>query len=496
MKFDSKVQRRQALPRLLAVALSSALLTGAASADPIPNPTVVGPIAAPVLPHDPSRNYPFYATDKPINKKGYVEEEYFFEGVAKRYDTPAGQTGTVISAGNAYRTRMLVRKPINDKKFNGAVIVEWLNVTAGGNDDNDWFASHEHIMDAGYAYVGVSVQRVGVDYLKTWSPGRYSALDVTKGGAVVDDSLSYDIYSQAGKALSDPKGVDPLKGLRKQRIMLADGESQSAGRLAIYINSIMSRGDKAYDAVVLHSTTTVIRPDSNTKVMLLNSEYDATGVTADRVQPDSKVLRVWEVAGTSHYDWDFQSSRLTLQMRDQGVSAAQVAQCTVPQQFTRTHFRYVLNKAYDHVLEWVRNRTLPPIAPRLTVAGYGTSPFGRPVILARDSFGIAQGGIRLPDVAVPTALNHGENTLASGTGNCALYGHWIPFSAETLDQLYRNNSVYVGKVVDNVRENIRHGYINKDDGRRLVTDAEESEIGDGEKRDHSYPDLSHDPDFN
>src|SRR5438046_1096743 len=124
----------RAISSLFAVGAAVALAPTAAHADPVPNPSITGPIPAPVLPHDVSRNYPFFATDKAINKKGYVEEEYFFEGMANRYNTPAGQTGTVISTGNPYRTRMLVRKPIDDKKFNGVVIVEWLNVTAGGSD--------------------------------------------------------------------------------------------------------------------------------------------------------------------------------------------------------------------------------------------------------------------------------------------------------------------------------------------------------------------------
>ena len=486
----------RAVPAIFALVAAVVLAPTAAHADPVPNPSITGPIPAPVLPHDVSRNYPFFATDKPINKKGYVEEEYFFEGVAKRYNTPTGQTGTVISSGHPYRTRMLVRKPIDDKKFNGVVLVDWLNVTAGGSDDNDWYATHEHLMAEGYAYVGVSVQRVGVDYTRNWSPLRYSALDVTNGGTINDDSLSYDIFSQAGQALRDPVGIDPLKGLRKKRIVIGDGESQSAGRLVTYVNAVMARGDKAYDAIVLHSATAVVRPDSMTKVMLVNSEYDAEGVTADRVQPDTKVFRVWEVAGTSHFDWDMFRSRLTLQMRDQGVSAAALATCVEPQNFTRTHFGYVLGRAYDHVAEWVRSGAQPPIAPRLTVLGYGTSEWGRPVILARDAFKIAQGGIRLPDVAVPTALNHGDNRLATGTGNCQLYGHWIPFSAYQIDQLYRNNADYVHRVVDNVRANVRHGYISKAAARELIREAKEAEIGDGKKKNDPYVDIDNDPDFN
>jgi hypothetical protein len=53
--------------------------------------------------------------------------------------------------------------------------------------------SQDHLVRAGYAYVGVSAQRVGVQVppggLTAWSPGRYGSLDVTDNGTITDDSL-------------------------------------------------------------------------------------------------------------------------------------------------------------------------------------------------------------------------------------------------------------------------------------------------------------------
>ena len=80
------------------------------------------------------------------------------------------------------------------------VLVEWVNVTSGYNLDVHWQASREYLTRHGYAYVGVSAQRVGVQQapygLTVWSPTRYGTLDVTAGGTITDDSLSYDIFSQ------------------------------------------------------------------------------------------------------------------------------------------------------------------------------------------------------------------------------------------------------------------------------------------------------------
>src|ERR1700733_243365 len=109
------VARAHAPAGLLRASLLALAITASfgASADVVPNPKVTGPIPASVLPQDPSHDYPFFATDKAINQQGYTEEEFFFEGTANRYDTPTGQTGTIIDGGHPYRTRMVVRRPLD-----------------------------------------------------------------------------------------------------------------------------------------------------------------------------------------------------------------------------------------------------------------------------------------------------------------------------------------------------------------------------------------------
>jgi hypothetical protein len=180
-----------------AILTVAVLLLQSDAAAAVPNPTISGPIPA-VSPGDPSRNYPFLATDVNLAQYGYVEEEYFMSGTANQYTTPAGATGAIISTGNPYKTRLLVRRPTSAAAFNGTVIVEWYNVTNGFDVEPDWFQSHTYMLEHGYVWIGVSAQRVGVNYLQAWSPaGRYATLDVTAGGTINDDSLCYDIYSQA-----------------------------------------------------------------------------------------------------------------------------------------------------------------------------------------------------------------------------------------------------------------------------------------------------------
>ena len=62
-----------------------------------------------------------------------------------------------------YATRIVVVRPTNPSKFNGTVVVEWLNVSAGADASPDWNAVHRELIRSGYAYVGVSAQKVGVE---------------------------------------------------------------------------------------------------------------------------------------------------------------------------------------------------------------------------------------------------------------------------------------------------------------------------------------------
>src|SRR4051812_3246521 len=208
----------------------------------VPAPAVSGPIANTTPLGDPAHGYPFLATDVDLAKAGYIEEEYRISGQASRYTISGNNTATVLSTNSPYSTRIVVRRPTSAAKFNGVVIAEWTNVTNNWDQEVDWFQTHEHLLQQGYAWVGVDAQRAGVHSatgLKLWSPTRYGALDLTVGNTINDDSLSYDVFSQAVKAVRAPAGLDPLGALPAPEYVVATGHSQSATRLRTYYNSIL-----------------------------------------------------------------------------------------------------------------------------------------------------------------------------------------------------------------------------------------------------------------
>jgi len=458
-----------ALARLLCCAAATlAFCIGTALAQ-VPNP-VVTPVPSTVPAGDPSRDYIFFASNH-LADAGYVEEEFFIEGTANRYLTPALTTGTVISSGHPYKSRIVVRRPSDPRKFNGTVLVEWNNVTNGFDADNTWFFAWDHILRAGYVWVGVSAQNVGVSRLRTWNPVRYGTLDVTVGGTITGDALSYDVFSQAGQAIKWPQGVDPLHGLHPQWVV-AMGESQSASRLSTYANSIQPLAD-VYDGILLLSSLgNRIRTDLDVPLFKVLTEWDVTGANEANVrQPDTSMLVTWEVAGTSHVDKHLRASREPLELRDNGVSseALLAPTCGVTSIGTNSPMHYVMASALDKLVEWLDERRPPPSSPRIEI-----SQFGSPSLAARDEFGIAKGGIRLSEVEVPTEYNNGTNT---GPGACNRWGYSLPFPQQLLDELYRNHGQYVSRVSQVNDANVRAGYILRVDAQASTMTAAHSEVG-------------------
>ena len=195
---------------------------------------LVGPVEGPV---------PTSIGDVDLAAVGYVEEEYLCSGVATSYEgepTEDGRWTATPAATAPFTTRFVVKRP-SPGAFNGAVVVEWLNVSGGGDGSPDWMFLHREITRAGMAYVCVSAQKVGIDggqslrpggsHLKAIAPDRYATLDHP------GDAYAYDLYTQVGRVVRGDLGRGVLGALVPTRL-LAIGESQSASFLVTYVNGI------------------------------------------------------------------------------------------------------------------------------------------------------------------------------------------------------------------------------------------------------------------
>ncbi len=442
----------------------------------VPDATIYGPIEADPPGH-PSKNSIYSASAIDLAEHNYVEEEYFIEGTANRYSAEGLETGAILESGHPYRTRLIVRRPQTDVDFNGVVLVEWINVTGGPDKDIDWWQSGAHWMRNGYAYVVVSAQQMGIDTMQDWSPERYGSLDTTDGGTVSGDASSFDIFAAVGKAInregeeSGAGSVNMLPGLYAEQI-IATGHSQSASRLATYINNIHPL-DPVFDGFMVHGGGGLIRDDQPIKVFKIMAETDMAR-RAGSPQPDSDNFRQWEVAGTSHVDVPFEVEYAKVRNLRDGLPIDGVtprdSDCELPP-YSHVPFRDVMNAAYEHLVRWIREDVPPPVADRIRVRRALPE-----VEFARDEYGNVLGGIRLAEHAVPTARNTGLN---SGTSNrfCFLYGSHEPFDQETLNLLYPDHDHYVDRVEEAVEGNLEAGYILPYAAERTIREARQRDLG-------------------
>ena len=215
-----------------------------------------------------------------------------------------------------FATRLLVRRPADTARFDGTVVLEWLNVSGGIDLDPVWAQSYTEIIRAGNVWIGVSAQRVGVNApplmpgfsepLELWDPERYGSL------AVPDDDLSYGIFTAAARVV---RGGDVTAGVPVATIV-AGGASQSANRLVTYVNAVHPV-EGAVDAFLIHGRVgtsspllaagvvmpdpLALRTDLRAPVLVLESEFDVLRSWQAR-QPDAEHFRLWEVAGSTHQD--------------------------------------------------------------------------------------------------------------------------------------------------------------------------------------------------
>jgi hypothetical protein len=460
---------------LCALALG-AMSFPAAAASPLPAGRITTPTPT-VEPVTARGSTPLSASPIDLGAAGYQEQEYYLSGTARRYVFPDRmKDAVVVDDGHRFKTRIMVRRPSDPARFNGTVVVEWQNVTLGQDIDFNWATSHDYLMRNGYAYVSVSAQRVGVDDMKAWNKDRYGDLNVTapdtdpKDPLGTGDVLSWDIFSQAVKAIRAPGAVDLLPGMTP-RYIIATGESQGGRRLTQYYNSIdplhrLVDGMVFYDPG--HNTWSLLRTDNPTKLISVGAEVHSDGRPA---VPDSQYTRRWEIAGTSHLShWDMLYVD-AMTTRDMGLSVDGKPVKTI-QDMIRGCGHYpvwsavpahkVLNSAFDHVNRWVAAPIEVPPGKPLEREADGKS-------LRHTPDGKTFGGIQLAEFVYPTAYNLGY--LNPGPGFCRNGGHHRFYTAEELGKMYPDREAYIAGVAKLTVENVRAGYILSDDAVETIAAA-------------------------
>jgi hypothetical protein len=523
MAWFSQSTRRQR--RVLIFSLIGLVVSSTAALASVPTPTVSVPPAG-------TKGFPFLTSSIDLASFGYTEKEFLISGDAQAFvnSGPLGNDGVWnVSPGAiaSYTTRLLVRVPIDPERFNGTVVVEWLNVTGGIDTAPDFDYAHVELLREGYAWVGVTAQFVGAAFLPFFDPERYASISHP------GDSWSYDIFSQAGMAIlhGHPRPLGHLTPL--VRTVLATGESQSAFRLFTYYNAIQPLAH-VYQGLLIHSTgsgsalsqsfaggigsvriptppnvpatpdiavppTAFIRVDLQQPVLFLNTETDITVLGAGfsvHNQPDSRTFRMWEVAGTTHAD--------AYLLQQAGADAARSGLAVPPFNCGDPPINvgpgtFATRAAVHALARWTREPELRPSSgPRFSVQIL-SAPNPAAVIDRDPATGNAIGGIRLPQLAVPIETLTGIRPPAAvqGNPNCVLFGATSPWDggadpwdgkagldpapnpAPSLVALYGTKHEYIERYKKAAEQSVDRGFLLHDDRDEMIDLAEAANVPDG-----------------
>ncbi len=456
---------------------------------------------------------------------GYVEEEFFVEGRATLFNyahnPPLGPTDLeAIDADVPYTTRLIVRRPADPAAFNGTVVIEWWNSTAGFDGAPVWDQSAEYFARSGIAYVGVTNSTTAIAFLAggcrvfgVLPPScgsRYATLSLPENG------LAWEMMSQIANLLKSNDPQNPLpQAYRVERLFHA-GESQQAGSVITYASAFhldevndgyfiqsnvharpINFGPRCADAGVPAfpaCTPRLVYPDSLVRTdlpvpvyqVITQTDFETLNFNVLGRQPDTPSFRYFEVAGAGHNvvhkDIELIPAGLlgpdALGLEDLCANAMNT---TADGPVFASH---VLNALWARMETHADFRSFYQIVNRQLPAGQVMDQVDG--VLQRDAQGNVTGGVRLPALGAPTATYLSTNVadpdlppalLAIGNLACRLSGSVVPFDQATLDALYPNPVTYLVKVRASVDALLRQGLLLPEDAAAVMSEAARASTG-------------------
>jgi len=391
-------------------------------------------------------------------KFNYEAKEYFISGTT--------------SSGTPYKTRIVIRKPKDNARFNGLILAESMHPSG-----NPWVF---HFTQTYAMTSGV----IGLEILTTTPAGLAAANEARYKDLAVPNGAANDILAQVGALIKSDHKDNPLSGLAVSglavRKMILAGSSASAAAAQNYLANAhmvqrladMKPGDVTpigmkpiYDGFMPTSANGQI-PVLDVPTILvptMRETFTGSGTT----QPDNEKLRVYEFAGMAHID-----SRV--------AGGYYPDPCKYP--ISRYPMGAEMSVALDKLFAWVDKGIAPAHADRFYV---DFNPDNKPKLdrdkgslLALDEFGNVRGGIRNTYVDVPVKSFHVPNEgadprisnpnhfiAARRTGGqdpdaqlCGLSNFETALSKEQLKKLYKNPKDYYNKVAQRYDELVKEGW--------------------------------------
>jgi hypothetical protein len=386
--------------------------TPTAVALPTVSPEITGP--GPMFDSAPS-----LAPGKALAAFAYDAREYFVSGTAD---------------GAPYTTRIVVRKPRDNSKFSGLVLVEAMH---GSGAAHMFEFTSIYTMSSGHATVEIL----------TTPPAQFVALNEARYRDLeLSGAQTNEILAQIGSLVRG----GTLAGGPVRKMVLA-GTSMTAGVLINYLPAHMvyrtPQMQRIFDGFLPMSNGAMIR-DVDVPVIHVPTMHEVSGNITNKQDSDEpgKQYRLYEFSGMGHID-----TRDSVRM--------QPNPCVQP--LSTFPVQAYMSVALDHLFKWVDKGTVPPRADRILLDRNEANDGS---MMALDEHGNPRGGIRTTYVDVPTATytirpaaitpvipnasawiaprgQQGANQM------CGLSTAQVPFPAAKLKALYQSRQAYL-KAVD------------------------------------------------
>lgn len=365
---------------------------------------------------------------KDLEYGGYVAEEYAISGTA---------------AGEPYQTRLVIRKPKDDRKFSGLAVAEAMHPAAAAAHAFEY--NSLYIMKEGH--IAVEIDTTGVEIIAATNADRYSFLKV-------NNKQVSEILAQAGALIKSPQSPIAKLPLRK---MVLWGTSASSAMLVNYLPSHKvfktANMKNIYDGFLPTMNGSNI-PTVDVPMIQIPTqvEYQDVATAAQDSDEAGKQLRVYEFAGMAHLD--SRNTRLRMTQED----------CLQP--LSELPIDAFSSVALHHLFQWVDKGVLPPRAPRVIMDMYVDNDGS---LMQLDEYGNAMGGIRntYTDLPLYKYTMHNPpnpNTTGAGSGRmqtpllCFLSGWQTPIAADILRKKYGSPASYVSAVEKRLNELEKQGW--------------------------------------
>lgn len=354
---------------------------------------------------------------------GYEVDEYLISGTA---------------AGDPYETRLVIRKPRDNRKFSGLVVAEPMHPAAAAAHAFEY--NSLYIMDAGH--IAVEIDTTGVEQITAFNPERYGSLKTSQ-------KQVSEILAQAGALIKSPQS--PIADLKLRKMVLW-GTSASSAMVVNYFPSHrtfkLANMANIYDGFLptMNNGMTLTGVDVPVIVVPTQVEYQDVATSAQDSDEPGKQLRVYEFAGMAHLD--SRNTRKRLQQED----------CLQP--LSDMPLDPLASVALYHLLRWVDQGISPPHAPRVIMDMYALNDGS---LMQLDQYGNPVGGIRTTWVDVPLfkyTMHNPPNPASKGAGSgrmqtpllCFLSGWQTPIDPAIVKKKYGTPANYVRLVEKRLKE--------------------------------------------